>query len=358
MIERDEPWSTCAIMQKFRIKALWNFSSFIDRTARSTIKSFSLLFRCSNRRGEFTFLDEFKYLRNKFERNRFIDRNFSQIVFVSIEENFSTRQEKRNVLIGRNSSIVSLKISLRKFDLLPSNIFRSSTIDLESFSRKKLRRIRSIEFFDFTWGLCESLIGRRTWQVLTEKHSRSDNRFSSSPFRFDQILYRTDEIFIDHDTCQTDRRTVSSEYLFLAFWLWISEYFQRKNVGKQSSGRKWKFARRTKSNGPKNCTRSEASRSEFGSFSLCSISSRIRSCFSVVFLLKIRELVLDNCARCYSIEGLTEDFCNLRVLSIINVGLQSLAKFPKLPKLREVKWKKTYFPSEFAPFSFISATIV
>jgi hypothetical protein len=50
----------------------------------------------------------------------------------------------------------------------------------------------------------------------------------------------------------------------------------------------------------------------------------------------IKELVLDNCTRCYSIQGLTDDFCNLRVLSIINVGLQSLAKFPKLPKLRKL----------------------
>ncbi|CAF3510595.1 unnamed protein product [Rotaria sp. Silwood1] len=50
----------------------------------------------------------------------------------------------------------------------------------------------------------------------------------------------------------------------------------------------------------------------------------------------INELVLDNCARCYSIQGLTNDFCNLRVLSIINVGLQSLAKFPTLPKLRKL----------------------
>ncbi|UJR13300.1 hypothetical protein I4U23_000318 [Adineta vaga] len=50
----------------------------------------------------------------------------------------------------------------------------------------------------------------------------------------------------------------------------------------------------------------------------------------------IKELVLDNCARCYSIQGLTDDFSNLRVLSIINVGLQSLVKFPKLPKLRKL----------------------
>ncbi|CAF1427998.1 unnamed protein product [Rotaria magnacalcarata] len=50
----------------------------------------------------------------------------------------------------------------------------------------------------------------------------------------------------------------------------------------------------------------------------------------------INELVLDNCARCYSIQGLTVEFCNLRVLSIINVGLQSLAKFPALPKLRKL----------------------
>jgi len=50
----------------------------------------------------------------------------------------------------------------------------------------------------------------------------------------------------------------------------------------------------------------------------------------------IKELVLDNCARSYSIQGLTDEFCNLRVLSIINVGLTSLVNFPKLPKLRKL----------------------
>ncbi|CAF1274102.1 unnamed protein product [Adineta ricciae] len=50
----------------------------------------------------------------------------------------------------------------------------------------------------------------------------------------------------------------------------------------------------------------------------------------------ITELVLDNCARCSYIQGLTDEFTNLQVLSIINVGLQSLTKFPALPNLRKL----------------------
>lgn len=50
----------------------------------------------------------------------------------------------------------------------------------------------------------------------------------------------------------------------------------------------------------------------------------------------IKELVLDNCPRCHSIEGLTDEFTSLTVLSMINVGLQSLDKFPKLPNLEKL----------------------
>ncbi|UJR34071.1 hypothetical protein I4U23_021481 [Adineta vaga] len=52
--------------------------------------------------------------------------------------------------------------------------------------------------------------------------------------------------------------------------------------------------------------------------------------------LKRREPnTVHNCARCSYIQGLTDEFINLQVLSIINVGLQSLAKFPALPNLRK-----------------------
>ena len=51
---------------------------------------------------------------------------------------------------------------------------------------------------------------------------------------------------------------------------------------------------------------------------------------------KITELNLDNC-RSNDIVGLTSDFVNLESLSLINVGLQSLNKFPRLPKLKKLE---------------------
>lgn len=51
---------------------------------------------------------------------------------------------------------------------------------------------------------------------------------------------------------------------------------------------------------------------------------------------KITELILDNC-RSTNIEGLTDSFKALEVLSLINVGLVSLKNFPKLPALRKLE---------------------
>ncbi|XP_055631491.1 acidic leucine-rich nuclear phosphoprotein 32 family member A [Toxorhynchites rutilus septentrionalis] len=51
---------------------------------------------------------------------------------------------------------------------------------------------------------------------------------------------------------------------------------------------------------------------------------------------QIVELILDNC-RSTSIEGLTDSFTALEVLSLINVGLVSLKSFPKLPSLRKLE---------------------
>lgn len=51
---------------------------------------------------------------------------------------------------------------------------------------------------------------------------------------------------------------------------------------------------------------------------------------------KIQELILDNC-RSTNIEGLTDSFTSLEVLSLINVGLVSLKSFPKLPALRKLE---------------------
>ncbi|XP_055533501.1 acidic leucine-rich nuclear phosphoprotein 32 family member A isoform X2 [Wyeomyia smithii] len=51
---------------------------------------------------------------------------------------------------------------------------------------------------------------------------------------------------------------------------------------------------------------------------------------------QITELILDNC-RSTAIEGLTDSFTALEVLSLINVGLVSLKSFPKLPNLRKLE---------------------
>ncbi|XP_075231731.1 acidic leucine-rich nuclear phosphoprotein 32 mapmodulin [Lycorma delicatula] len=51
---------------------------------------------------------------------------------------------------------------------------------------------------------------------------------------------------------------------------------------------------------------------------------------------QIVDLNLDNC-RSTNIVGLTDEFKNLEVLSLINVGLTSLKGFPKLPNLKKLE---------------------
>lgn len=52
---------------------------------------------------------------------------------------------------------------------------------------------------------------------------------------------------------------------------------------------------------------------------------------------QIAELVVDNSRSTDGeVEGLTDEFTELEVLSLVNVGLNSLAKLPSLPKLRKV----------------------
>ena len=51
----------------------------------------------------------------------------------------------------------------------------------------------------------------------------------------------------------------------------------------------------------------------------------------------MKELVLDNCRSCGRIEGITEEFSNLELLSLINVGLSSVVGIPKLDKLKKVR---------------------
>jgi Leucine-rich repeat (LRR) protein len=50
----------------------------------------------------------------------------------------------------------------------------------------------------------------------------------------------------------------------------------------------------------------------------------------------VAELNLDNC-KATTVEGLTDEFVNLEVLSLNNVGLTSLRHFPRLPKLRKLE---------------------
>ncbi|XP_074518178.1 acidic leucine-rich nuclear phosphoprotein 32 family member D-like [Halichoeres trimaculatus] len=53
---------------------------------------------------------------------------------------------------------------------------------------------------------------------------------------------------------------------------------------------------------------------------------------------EVHELVLDNCRTADGkIEGITEEFSNLELLSLINVGLTSVADFPKLDKLKKLE---------------------
>ncbi|CAL8383944.1 unnamed protein product [Arctogadus glacialis] len=52
----------------------------------------------------------------------------------------------------------------------------------------------------------------------------------------------------------------------------------------------------------------------------------------------VQELVLDNCRNSEGrIEGITQEFENLELLSLINVGLVSVADIPKLDKLKKLE---------------------
>lgn len=62
----------------------------------------------------------------------------------------------------------------------------------------------------------------------------------------------------------------------------------------------------------------------------------------------MKELVLDNCrSDDGKIEGITEEFSNLELLSLINVGLSSVAEIPKLDKLKKVGMVSSGLKTEF-----------
>lgn len=53
--------------------------------------------------------------------------------------------------------------------------------------------------------------------------------------------------------------------------------------------------------------------------------------------------MVDNCRSSDGeVEGLTDDFKELEFLSMVNVGLTSLAKLPALPKLRKVSTRCSF----------------
>lgn len=64
-------------------------------------------------------------------------------------------------------------------------------------------------------------------------------------------------------------------------------------------------------------------------------------------LHQVVELVLDNSLSANGeVDGLTDEFTELEFLSLVNVGLSSLAKLPSLPKLRKVTHGQRDFLSE------------
>lgn len=53
---------------------------------------------------------------------------------------------------------------------------------------------------------------------------------------------------------------------------------------------------------------------------------------------EVVELVVDNCRSSDGeIEGLTDEYTELEILSMVNIGLTSLSKLPSLPKLRKLE---------------------
>ncbi|KAM7382767.1 hypothetical protein PAMP_002484 [Pampus punctatissimus] len=54
--------------------------------------------------------------------------------------------------------------------------------------------------------------------------------------------------------------------------------------------------------------------------------------------VEVAELVVDNCRSSDGeVEGLTDEYSELEILSMVNIGLTSLSKLPSLPKLRQLE---------------------
>ncbi|MGH0167831.1 UNVERIFIED_CONTAM: hypothetical protein FKN15_001366 [Acipenser sinensis] len=73
----------------------------------------------------------------------------------------------------------------------------------------------------------------------------------------------------------------------------------------------------------------------------------------------VTELVVDNCRSSDGeVEGLTDDFKALEFLSMVNVGLSSLAKLPTLSKLRKNLIKQLLEGSQDVSFNDITGELV
>uniref|UniRef100_A0A8C7YH09 Acidic leucine-rich nuclear phosphoprotein 32 family member n=1 Tax=Oryzias sinensis TaxID=183150 RepID=A0A8C7YH09_9TELE len=70
--------------------------------------------------------------------------------------------------------------------------------------------------------------------------------------------------------------------------------------------------------------------------SFMGLTIHILYCAAVCF--QVGELVVDNCRSSDGeVEGLSEEFTELEVLSMVNVGLSSLSKMPLLPRLQKLE---------------------
>lgn len=69
---------------------------------------------------------------------------------------------------------------------------------------------------------------------------------------------------------------------------------------------------------------------------------------------------MDNCqSGDGEVEGLTDEYAGLEVLSMVNVGLKSLSKLPPLPKLRKVSSRRPLpVPLDHLPVPSVSCSCV
>ncbi|TKS82755.1 Acidic leucine-rich nuclear phosphoprotein 32 family member E [Collichthys lucidus] len=105
------------------------------------------------------------------------------------------------------------------------------------------------------------------------------------------------------------------------------------------SKRVWSRTQRVCSRTERVCSRTELDVSTSLGASLA-MSGLVPASFTFLLskLVKVVELVVDNCRSSDGeVEGVTEEYKDLEILSMVNVGLTSLCKLPPLPKLRKLE---------------------